>query len=576
MTLSRDSGGTAGASVSQDDDDKTSSPPVVKKPLGQRLVEAGVLSESQLDLALREQKRSGGFLGQVLVALGFATDEQITAILADENNVEMVSIREIEIPPELLSKVSYDSAKLHKVIPLRVAENNILEAVFADPLDVVAQDAVERESGHTIIVLTAPEAHVLDAIERNYARSSTINETIERVLSGDNLEVVDDDGSPMVRLVDQIFAASIKSKATDIHLQPEERSMRVRLRVDGMLREEIVVPKAIQSAVLARVKLMANLDITEKRVPQDGRIRFTFGSGYIDLRVSTLPTNHGESIVMRVLDGGAVQLSLTELGFSPTDLDRVQKAINHPYGMVLVTGPTGSGKTTTLYTALGTIDREARSVFTLEDPIEYTLPMIRQTQVQTEVGMDFAAGLRALLRQDPDVILVGEIRDGITAELATRAALTGHLVFSTLHTNSAVGVIPRLIDMGIDRYLLPSALVGVVGQRLLRKLCTHCAVQLDEPDPLLVDSGLVDDPSPKHWTAQGCDQCAGKGYSGRIAVYEVLLMDESFHDAILEGGVESEMNELARASGMTTMFEDGILKASQGLTTVTEVLRVLR
>lgn len=555
-------------------DSQGSASPRVSKPVGQRLVEAGLLTESQLDLALREQKRSGGFLGQVVVALGFVNEEDVTAVLADEHNVDMVVVKDIEISPDVLDLVSYDTAKHHRVIPLS-REDGLLTVVFADALDVVAQDMVERESKHTIKVVTAPEAQILEAIERNYSRTSSINDTIEQVLSGDSLDYSDEE-SPMVRLVDQIFATSIKCKATDIHLQPEERNMRIRLRVDGILREEIVIPKVIQSAVLARVKLLANLDITEKRVPQDGRIRFTFGSGYVDLRVSTLPTNHGESIVMRILDGGAVQLSLGELGFSPTDLSRIEKAISHPYGMILVTGPTGSGKTTTLYTALGTIDRKERSIFTLEDPIEYTLPLIRQTQVQSEVGMDFAAGLRALLRQDPDVILVGEIRDAETAELATRAALTGHLVFSTLHTNSAVGVIPRLIDMGIDRYLLPSALVGIVGQRLLRKLCSVCRKEVDGTDPLLQDGELTPEPGSSHWEAVGCDACSGQGYSGRIAVYEVLLLDESFHDVILGGGVEAQMVELAKASGMTSMFDDGIDKAKQGLTTVTEVLRVLR
>ena len=548
--------------------------PRVSKPVGQRLVEAGMLNESQLDLALREQKRSGGFLGQVVVALGFVSEEDVTAVLADEHDVDMVSLKEFEIPADLVDLLDYETAKQHRAIPLS-REGDTLTVVFADALDVVAQDMVERVSKHRIRVVTAPEAQILEAIERNYSRSSSINDTIEQVLAGDSIDYADDE-SPMVRLVDQIFATAIKAKATDIHLQPEERNMRIRLRVDGILREELVIPKVVQSAVLARIKLMANLDITEKRVPQDGRIRFTFGSGYIDLRVSTLPTSHGESIVMRVLDGGAVQLSLGDLGFLSNDLARIEKAISHPYGMVLVTGPTGSGKTTTLYTALGTIDREARSIFTLEDPIEYTLPLIRQTQVQSEVGMDFAAGLRALLRQDPDVILVGEIRDGETAELATRAALTGHLVFSTLHTNSAVGVVPRLIDMGIDRYLLPSALVGIVGQRLLRKLCEACARKVDGPDPLIVDGALTADVPDHHWQAMGCDQCHGAGYSGRIAVYEVLLIDDTFHDVILEGGVEGPMNELARASGMTTMFEDGLTKAAMGLTTVTEVLRVLR
>jgi type IV pilus assembly protein PilB len=558
-------------------DSQGAAKPKVSKPLGQRLVEAGLLTEPQLDLALREQKRDGGFLGEVLISLGFVTEEDITACLALENDVEMVSVRDLEVPPDLLSLVSYETARAHKLIPLKL-DADVLTVVFADALDVVAQDAVERETKHTIHMVTAPEAHILEAVERNYARSSSINETIEQVLSGDSLDVAHaDEGSPMVRLVDQILAAAIKHKATDIHLQPEERNMRVRLRVDGILREEIVVPKAIQSAVLARVKLMASLDITEKRVPQDGRIRFTFGSGYVDLRVSTLPTNHGESIVMRVLDGGAVQLSLRELGFSESDLKRVEAAISNPYGMVLVTGPTGSGKTTTLYTALGTIDREARSVFTLEDPIEYTLPLVRQTQVNPDIGMDFSAGLRALLRQDPDVILVGEIRDGETAELATRAAMTGHLVFSTLHTNSAVGVIPRLVDMGIDRYLLPSALVGIVGQRLLRKLCPACRVHSSEPNPLLLTDELNSfQGGDGHWQAVGCSHCSGSGYSGRIAVYEVLLVDESFHDAMLDGGVEAQMLALAKASGMTTMLEDGMEKARQGLTTVTEVLRVLK
>ncbi len=555
-----------------------SAQPKVSKPLGQRLLEAGLVTEPQLDLALREQKRGGGYLGETLVELGFVTTEDITATLAQEHDVEMVTVRDIEIAPDLLGLVSYDTARTHKLIPF-VLEGGVLTVVFADALDIVAQDAVERETKYTIKVVTAPESHVLEAIERNYARSSSINETIEQVLSGDSLEVTtaDDEGSPMVRLVDQILATAIKQRATDVHLQPEERNMRVRLRVDGILREEIIVPKAIQSAVLARLKLMANLDITEKRVPQDGRIRFTFGSGYIDLRVSTLPTNHGESIVMRVLDGGAVQLSLADLGFSPSDLSRIEQAISQPYGMVLVTGPTGSGKTTTLYTALGTIDREARSVFTLEDPIEYTLPLVRQTQVNSEIGMSFAAGLRALLRQDPDVILVGEIRDAETAELATRAAMTGHLVFSTLHTNSAVGVIPRLVDMGIDRYLLPSALVGIVGQRLLRKLCMECRREQPGTNPLLAgELAALGAASSTHWEAVGCDHCNGTGFSGRIAVYEVLLTDASFHDAMLDGGGESQMLELARAGGMTTMLEDGIAKAHQGLTTIAEVLRVLR
>ena len=430
----------------------------------------------------------------------------------------------------------------------------------------------------SINVVTAPEAHILEAVERNYARSASINETIEQVMDGDALELEAEDGSPMVRLADQILGTGVKLRATDIHLHPEEKNMRVRMRVDGILREEVIVPKAIQGALLARVKLMAGVDITERRVPQDGRIRFHFGSSYVDMRVSTLPTQYGESIVVRILDGGATQLSLEHLGFSDNDRARLETAINNPYGMVLVTGSTGSGKTTTLYTALGSIDRESRSVFTLEDPVEYTLPLIRQTQVNADIGMDFATGLRALLRQDPDVILVGEIRDRETAELAIRAALTGHLVFSTIHTNNAVGVIPRLVDMGIERYLLPSALVAVVGQRLLRRLCESCKREQSGPDPLMSspDLAAMTDRATSHFEASGCDECGDTGYRGRIAVYEVLHVDESFHAAILGGAPEPELLALARDGGLRTMLEDGLAKATAGLTDVKEVLRVLR
>jgi len=547
------------------------------KPLGERLVDAGVLSESQLNLALREKKRRGGFLGELLVEMGFVSPDVITANLADESEVDVVEVRDRLIEAEVLNLISYDIAKQFKVIPLEIMDGKLL-VVFADSFDVVAIDALERKSGYPIEVATAPEAHIMEAIERSYAREQSIYDTIEEIMSGESETLDVGDHSPMIQLVDQIISMGVRSRCTDIHIHPEEKILRIRIRVDGILRQEVDVPKSLQSAVIARLKLMADLDITEKRKPQDGRIRFTFGSGNVDLRVSTLPTNHGESIVMRVLDSGTVQQTLSELGFSGRDLKRFRSAIDRSFGMVLVTGPTGSGKTTSLYTALGDIDCESRGVFTLEDPIEYTLPFVRQTQVNPDVGMDFAAGLRSLLRQDPDVILVGEIRDQETAELAVRAALSGHLVFSTLHTNSAVGVIPRLIDMGIDRYLLPSALVGIVGQRLLRKLCQHCRTEKSGVDPLLNDLEF----SPKtdstltHWLAEGCDSCNQTGYSGRLAVYEVLLIDETFHDAILSAASEPELLDLARKAGMTTMMEDGLLKTIYGETSVAEVFRVLR
>lgn len=546
-------------------------------PLGQRFIQAGLLTESQLDLALREQGRVGGYLGEVLVQLGFISTEAITEVLARENQVDVYDVRKSVIDAKVLELISYETAKRFKVVPVAFNDDGLTVA-FADSYDVVAMDQVERECGLFVTVVTAPESHILETIERSYTRKKSINEAIETVLSGRTLAASDgDDETPMVRLVDQILADAIKIGASDIHFHAEEKVLRVRCRLDGVLRQEVIIPKAIQAALIGRIKLISGLNTTEKRIPQDGRIRFEFGSSYVDLRVSTLPTSHGESVVMRILDSGSVQFSLDQLGLSDNDRERFEEAISKSFGMVLVTGPTGSGKTTTLYTALSTIDRETQSVFTLEDPIEYSLPMIRQTQINDKIGMNFSSGLRALLRQDPDVILVGEIRDQETAELATRAALTGHTVFSTLHTNSAIGAISRLIDMGVDRYLIPSALVGIVGQRLLRKLCFDCKVENPGLSTIFNEDAYshLTPENKSHWTSNGCDQCSGTGYKGRLAVYEVLLIDEQFHDVILKGGSEAEIGSVADKNGMTTLIEDGIRKANLGLTSMTEVRRVL-
>jgi type II secretory ATPase GspE/PulE/Tfp pilus assembly ATPase PilB-like protein len=434
-------------------------------------------------------------------------------------------------------------------------------------------------------VVTAAESDILEALALYFAQGRSINETIDRIMR-DGVDTDDEedelvDGSPMIRLVDQIIALGIKQKATDIHIEPDDKILRIRLRVDGVLHQEVLVPKPIQPALIARLKLMAGLDITEKRSPQDGRIRFVNGQSEVDLRASTLPTNHGESVVLRILNAAGVTLSLEHLGFSANDRERFSAIMQRPYGMVLVTGPTGSGKTTTLYTALSQVDAQARSVFTLEDPIEYAMGGIRQTQIRPEVGMDFASGLRALLRQDPDVILVGEIRDMETAQLATRAALTGHLVLSTLHTNTAAGVIPRLIDMGVERYLLPAALSAVIGQRLVRRICEQCKGLIPDTEAELVkfDLGHLLDAgagTAQLWKGAGCDACRNTGYKGRQAIYEVMIIDETFHAAIIDEAPTTELEQIARAGGMKTMLEDGVGKALDGLTTVEEVLRIVR
>ncbi|MEL7022141.1 MAG: GspE/PulE family protein [Pseudomonadota bacterium] len=550
-----------------------------KMTLGGRLRAAGLITEAQLDLALREQKRNGKLLGEVLIDLGFVSAEVITENLANEAQTKVVDVKSAEISQDVLSKVSFETAKKYKLIPLSV-HDGMLTVAFADAFNVVAIDHIERETGLTVEVVTAPEGHILDAVARHYTQGRSIADTIDQIMAEGSAAAEDEavNESPLVRLVDQLISLGIKKGATDIHIEPAEKVVRVRMRIDGVMRQEVLIPKLIQPALTARLKLIANLNITEKRVPQDGRIRFDYGQHHVDLRVSTLPTNVGESVVLRILDRSATRLTLGDLGFSKPHTDSIESLVGLPYGMVLVTGPTGSGKTTTLYGSLKLVQSDERSVFTLEDPVEYSLGSIRQTQVRPDVGMDFAAGLRALLRQDPDVILVGEIRDLETAQLATRAALTGHLVLSTLHTNDAVGVIPRLVDMGVDRYMLPAALSSIIAQRLVRVLCPHCRRPHARPAELIESLGLGD-AIPEDATlyeAVGCVHCNGTGYQGRSAIYEILTVDERFHAPIISGASAGELKALAAESGMVPMLHDGIAKAMVGVTSLDEVLRVVR
>ena len=486
-----------------------------KRPLGERLLAAGLISRPQLDLALREGRRQGKMLGESLIALGFVTAEALTSSLADEANSEVVDVATAVVDDAVLALVPHELAKRHRALPVR-RDGDILTVVLSNALNVVAIDALERATGLRLDVATAPEADLTDAIERHYAQRSSIEETIDSIMRegilGDS-EEDDAQATGMIRLVEEILALGVKARATDIHLEQEERILRVRIRVDGILRQEVLIPVALGPALAARVKVIAGLNVSEKRVPQDGRINFKFGRREVDLRVSTLPTQFGESIVMRILEKSNIHVRFDALGLQPESATRLLEAVARPHGMVLVTGPTGSGKTTTLYTVLSQVDAMQLSVFTLEDPIEYGLPLIRQTQVKPDIGLTFASGLRALLRQDPDVILLGEIRDAETAQLAVRAALTGHLLLSTLHTNDAIGAIPRLVDMGIEPYLLTSALAAIVGQRLVRKICSGC--QQEVPDPAAEFERLRKvlgelSPGPL-WMGAGCNLCRSSG-----------------------------------------------------------------
>ncbi|MDH5296244.1 MAG: GspE/PulE family protein [Nitrospirota bacterium] len=545
--------------------------------LGASLLQDGWLTQEQLDLAVRESKRKGVMLGQTLIGLGFITEKVLAHYLAEGTQTGLADLSNIFIPPEILNLVPYDIATQFQVLPMG-KQGNVLSLAMADPLNIVAVDTVESRTGLNVNTHTAPAQELIEAIERHYAHRESIKQLLDELMAK-GISDLGEEGSreaPMIRLCNQLIIAGIQSRVTDIHVEPDEDYLRVRMRVDGVLTQEILIPKPLQAPITARFKLMANLNLTEKRIPQDGRITFTLGTRRIDLRVSTLPTNFGESLVLRILDKGALKLEFRALGFTPKDQSRIQSLIHRPHGIILVTGPTGSGKTTTLYTALRHVNAKEKSVFTLEDPIEYQMSLIRQTQVNPDIGMTFAAGLRALLRQDPDVILVGEIRDQETADLAMRAALTGHLVFSTLHTNDALGAIPRLIDMRVEAFLLASALTAIIGQRLIRCICPGCKIERTDASTVLANLRveLPEGVPLRLWTGKGCDECGKTGYKGRAGIYEIIQITDELHAPIVHGPDMAGIRAIIRREHMPTMFDDGLMKALHGITTLEEVLRV--
>ncbi len=562
-----------------------------QKRLGERLIEAGYLSQTQLDLALREQKRRGGLIGQVLVGLGFVPQEIISSFVAKEAETKVVNVNRCVIDKAVLQMVPFETAKRLKALPLS-RENGSLTVALADPFDVVAIDTLQQITGLAVEVVSAPERDILNCLELHYGIGETIEQQIEQAMDQQGadepraaprarVEAGSPEASveaPIIRLVDQIIARAVSLRASDIHFEPEEKTMRIRTRIDGVLYQDVLVPKTMQSPVIARLKIMADLDVTEQRLPQDGRATVYAGRREINLRVSSLPTAHGENLVLRILDSAAQGATLPALGFSPRDYELFQEAVHRPHGVVLVTGPTGSGKTTTLYAVLKEVASLEVSTFTLEDPIEYRMPLIRQTQIKEDIGLTFGTGLRALLRQDPDVILVGECRDTETAQLMVRAALTGHLVFSTLHTNDAAGAIPRLLDMGVEPYLLPASLVAVLAQRLVRSICPDCKRPVVDPAGVFAELKLK---PPAGLPLQlskgdGCHECKQSGYRGRQAIFELMLVDERFHDPIIRRSGAPDYFRLAREKGMATMFEDGLRKVLAGTTTIEELLEATR
>jgi type IV pilus assembly protein PilB len=549
-----------------------------RKKIGEMLIAEGLLTPEQLETALEEQRRHGGRIGAILKSLGFVTEEGMIKTLGRQTGIPHQVLSTVIIDSDAVKLVPELLARRHQAIPL-FKKGRTLTLAMVDPLNVVALDDIGRTTGLDIQPVVATEQDVMRAIERQYGMSSTIQEAVKNL---EPLEVEEPstaeaerlaEDTPVVKFVTTIITQAVHEGASDIHIEPDVDVLRVRHRVDGILQEVTAAPKGLQGGVLSRVKIMADLDISERRVPQDGRIQMKVGERDIDLRVSTLPTIYGEKVVLRILDKRQGVVKLPELGFAPGTFEIVQRLVARTYGLFLVTGPTGSGKTTTLCAALNTINTLARNIVTIEDPVEYQLKVINQVQVNAKAGVTFANGLRSILRQDPDVIMVGEIRDRETATIAIQAALTGHLVFSTLHTNDAPSAVARLIDIGVEPYLIASSLVAVVAQRLVRKICPTCrkpaAVPAEVFQGITPEGGAL---APAK--GAGCSGCRNTGYSGRIGLFELLTVTDAVRELIINRAPASLLKNAALQGGFVPLRQAGLSKAAAGMTTLEEVYRV--
>jgi type IV pilus assembly protein PilB len=556
--------------------------------LGELLVREKLISLSQLRHAQEEQQKSGQNLGYTLAKLGYVSDDEITSFLSQQYRVPTVNLEEYEIDAEILKLVQKEPCERHKVVPVSRTGNSLIVAM-ADPTNLNAIDDLKFLTGYNIEPVIASETAIHNAIEKYYNAGPSYDEVmagfdekeIEFADGEDDVNLMElekaSEDAPVVRLVNMMLLNAIKKGASDIHIEPYEKKLRVRYRIDGVLAEEMTPPLKLKNAIISRIKIMASLDIAERRLPQDGRIKLKLGKGReMDFRVSALPTIWGEKVVMRLLDKSNLQLDMTKLGFDQAPLDDFKWAINQPWGMVLVTGPTGSGKTTTLYSALTELNKVAHNICTAEDPVEYNLHGINQVQMHDEIGLNFAMALRAFLRQDPDIIMVGEVRDFETAEIAVKAALTGHMVLSTLHTNDAPATISRLLNMGVEPFLITASVNLVLAQRLARKICVDCKQQIRYEQKILVDCGFSAEQiaSAKLMKGAGCRTCNGSGYKGRLALYEVMRFTDSLKEMVLQGASTAELKLGAIKNGMMTLRMSGIRKISDGITTPEEVMRV--
>jgi type IV pilus assembly protein PilB len=566
--------------------------------LGEILVKESLITQEQLQKALEFQRANGGKLGSCLTKMGFITDDDITGVLSRQYGVPSINLRFYEIDPIIIKLIPQDTAQRYQVIPLsRVG--SVLTIAMTDPTNVFAMDDIKFMTGFNVEPVVASESAIGDAISRFYGAGSggTNQEEISNLMKDlieddQELELAAEEAeldaasleraaeeAPIIKLVNLILTDSVKRGASDIHIEPYETEMRVRFRVDGQLQKVMSPPMRLKDAITSRLKIMAKLDIAEKRLPQDGRIMIKYKADgkkkELDFRVSTVPTLYGEKIVMRLLDKENLRLDMTKLGFEQESLVKFERNILKPYGMVLVTGPTGSGKTNTLYSSVSTLNKVDTNIMTAEDPVEFQLAGVNQVQMKEQIGLNFAAALRAFLRQDPNIILVGEIRDFETAEIGVKAALTGHLVLSTLHTNDAPSTVSRLMNMGIEPFLVATSVNLICAQRLVRRICSNCKEQLEVPEQALIDAGYTPEEikTVKIYHGKGCTTCNKGGYKGRTGLYEVMEVTDELRELILVGASALELKKKAVELGMITLRRSGLIKIAAGLTTMEEVLR---
>jgi type IV pilus assembly protein PilB len=555
----------------------------VKDKIAKKLVESSLISQEQLTKALEIQKQEGGSLSYNLVKSGAISEMAFAEFLGQIYNVPAVNLEEVKVDEEAVNLIPAEVATKFQVVPIK-REGRVLTVAMANPDNIFAIDDIKFITGFEVTPVVSTETSIKKAIDRLYDSADSLAsimkdmeedfEIVEEEEEDLGLDEVQSENSPVVKLVNSLISDAVAKGASDIHVEPYEKKLRVRYRIDGMLHEMMSPPFKMKGAIISRLKIMAELDIAEKRVPQDGRIKIRIGNRPIDLRVSTLPTIYGEKVVMRILDKSNLQIDLAKLGFEEQSLARFLDAIESPYGMVLVTGPTGSGKSTTLYSALNRINKPHCNIMTAEDPVEYNLDGINQVNVHEEIGLTFAAALKAFLRQDPNIVMVGEIRDLETASIATKAALTGHLVLSTLHTNDAASTINRLIDMGIEPFLVASSVNLIVAQRLVRRLCLKCKQEIKLHPETLKELGIEESPDELTlFEAKGCVHCNETGYSGRQGLYEVMPVSQTIKEMIIERRSTAEIKKQAIKEGMLTLRTDGLEKFKRGVTSIEEVLR---